>query len=198
MNETTAVFLTDAQINGLINDAEWDIAVKSLCKESIQSKTTTASTRTVVVSCLAIHYVEYIPASGTATALRRINPGQIGQTQLTDTTPQFYFKWGNKLGIEPSPDAAYNLNVYTSIVPTIIMSSDTDEPQIPVELVPYIEDLAMVRVYWRDMQYGKSGVLYRQTMSNLQRIRDGILLKYATMRQDQKFPDYVKIIRRGG
>jgi len=194
LNEDTASFYTDNQIDRWINDGERDIAIKGLCLESIQSLTTVASTRTVTVSCIKPLHVEYKPGSGTRLGLIKINPLQLGRLDISVSTPQYWFQWGNKIGIEPKPGTTtYNLDVYTAIGPTVLLSGTTDEPQIPAEFQHLIVDYAVYRGLIRARKFSGASIIYSDYIKTLQEIRMGVITKYNNIQDDLKIPDIVVI-----
>ena len=142
LNEATASFYSDAQITRWLNSGENDVATKSLCYESIQSKSTSNGARTVAVTAIKVHHVEYVP-TGTNLGLIKINPLQLGHLPTDGVTPQYWFQWGQVIGIEPKPTATYTLNVYTSIFPTVALAAGTSEPAISPEFIPLMIDFAV-------------------------------------------------------
>jgi len=191
LNESTASFFSDAQINRWINDAELDIATKGLCLESIQSKSTTANQRTVSVACIKVFHVEYIPATGDPIGLVKINPLLLGHGKTDGNTPQYWFKWGGVIGIEPKPTAKYNLNIYTSIIPTAEMALDADEPEIPASFHDLIISFAAQRGFLRDNLFSLATGLYMPYLSQLQKARNDVITRYSNIRKDVKIPDVV-------
>lgn len=191
LNEDTASFYSDAQIKRWLNSGENDVATKSLCYESIQSKSTTSGTRTVAVTAIKVHHVEYIP-TGTNLGLVKINPLQLGHLPTDGATPQYWFQWGQVIGIEPKPAAIYSLNLYTSIFPTVALSNNTDEPAIPTEFIPLTVDFAVTCGLLRDNLYSKAAAIYIPYIQELKEIRDKILTRYSNIRSDIKLPDTIK------
>jgi len=193
LNESTALFWTDAELNRFINDGERDVAIKSLCLESILSKTTTASTRTIDIYRVKVLHIEYIPASGTPIGLVKIIPKQLGHLNLNTTIPQYWFPWAKKIGIEPLPDAAYDLNVYVASLPTIEMSADTDEPQIPDEFQELIIQYAIWKALCKDGLFQGVADIYNDYIYRLQFIRENIIRRYSDNKYEFKIPDKVSI-----
>lgn len=124
---STSVIWTDAQLTDIINEIVRDIAQKSLCYQAIVAKSTSNGVRTL--SGMSSHYdltaLEYITG---AITLREIPTILLGHDHPKGATPQFYFENNDSVGIEPLPDATYNLNAYLSQPPTDMSL----EPDIPV------------------------------------------------------------------
>lgn len=192
VNESTPVFFTDAFLNRVINDGERDVAIKGLCLEDIQSKTTIASTRTITVSCIKTLAVEYVPVSGTPVGLTKISPLMLGHMEVSGAAPQHWFKWGNRIGINPKPGATtYNLNVYTAILPGYEMSEDTDEPQVQREFIQLIVDYARYRCLMREKLWTQAAQIYSPYIEKLQTIRQSMIDKYKDRYTDLTIPDAV-------
>jgi len=128
LNEDSADFWTNAQIDRLINDAERDIAMHGQCINNIDAATTVINTRTVAFAGYNVLHVEYSTAG---LGLPEILPNQLGRITPDGATPQKWFENGSSVGIDPLPDAAYPLNLYIADYPTSEMAADATEPQIP-------------------------------------------------------------------
>lgn len=195
LNETTAAFWTDEELNRLINDGERDIAIKSLCLENIDSVTTTASTRLVAFAGHKILRVEYTNAT-TPLGLIRIKPNQLGRIPYNGITPQFYFQWGNKVVIDPMPTTTYNLNLYIADYPAYEMVDDTDEPQIPKRFNELIILYAVYRALMKDRKFASAGAIYQTYINELQLARSQVIERYPDLKDDYKIPD--RVVQGGG
>lgn len=123
LNETTALFYTDAELYRYMSIAAKDIAQKSLCVKRIVDAVTANATRTVTTNAYKVMYVEYVPSSGRPLMLTKIDPIKIGNIQLNGTAPQFWYELGSTIGIEPKPDAIYVLRLYVCDMPKIVIES---------------------------------------------------------------------------
>jgi hypothetical protein len=119
INEVTASFFTQAEIYRWLSVAAKDIAQKSLCVRRIIDAVTANATRTVTTNVYKVLYVEYLPASGRPVMLAKIDPIKVGGVPLNGTAPQYWYELGNTIGIEPVPDAIYNLRLYAADMPHI-------------------------------------------------------------------------------
>lgn len=186
LNESSAGFYTDDQIKRWLNDGERDVAIKGLCIESVNSLTTAASTRTVATPYNKVLYVEY---ATTNVGLVKINQTMLGRLDVSGIVPQFWFPWGKYIGIEPIPTAAYSLNVYASMLPSIEMSDTTDEPQIPKSFMPLIVRYAFYRGLLKAGLFSKSAQVYSAYIYGLQEARDNIMRKWRNLIADTKVPE---------
>jgi hypothetical protein len=117
LNEATADFYTSAEIYRWLSVAAKDIAQKSLCVRRILDAVTASSTRNVATNCYKVLHVEYVPASGRARMLTKIDPLRVGHYPVNGTTPQYWYEFGSNIGIEPVPDSVYKLRLYVADLP---------------------------------------------------------------------------------
>jgi hypothetical protein len=117
LNEVTADFYTQAEIWRWLSIAAKDIAQKSLCVRRILDAVTAASTRNVATNAYKVIHVEYIPSSGRPRMLTKIDPLRVGHYPMNGTMPQYWYEFGDNIGIEPLPDAVYKLRLYVADIP---------------------------------------------------------------------------------
>ena len=123
LNETTAGFYTQAEIYRWLSVGAKDIAQKTLCIRRVLDAVTATNIRNVATSAYKVLHVEYVPASGRATMLTKIDPLRLGHYPLTGTAPQYWYEYGSNIGIEPLPDAVYNLRLYIADMPKLKYST---------------------------------------------------------------------------
>lgn len=187
LNESTAAFWTDAELNRLINDAERDIAAKALCIENIDTAATVASTRLVPFSGHKVLRVEYTDV----VSLVRILPKALGRLPSNGATPQYWFQWGYQIVIDPMPATAYNLNLYIADYPTYEMSETTDEPQIPRRFHENIIMFVLCRALMKDRKFTTAGNLYKTYISELSIARQQVIERYTDGYNAVKIPDRI-------
>lgn len=117
LNESTAGFFTQAEIYRWLSLAQKDIAQKTMCVRRILDAKTASSTRNVATNCYKVLHVEYIPSSGREVMLTKIDPLRAGHYPTSGTQPQYWYEFGSNIGIEPIPDATYNLRLYVADMP---------------------------------------------------------------------------------
>ena len=174
INESTAGKWTDACINRAINDAQRDIAIKTLCLTHVDSISTVANTRHVPFMGYTIKNVEYLPTTGKK-GLYRITPRMVGYVPVNGVTPQYWFQWDKNIYIEPLPNAVYALSVTIADYPAGEMTADTDEPEIPTAFQPLLVIGAAWRLLLRDGKFSSSAQLYKNTINGIQIVKNNIV-----------------------
>jgi len=121
LNEVTSDFYTDAEVYRWLSVAAKDIAQKTLCVRRILDAVTASGTRNVTTSCYKVLHVEYIPATGRPVMLTKIDPLKLGHypgvTPGTSGSPIYWYEFGSAIGIDPLPDAVYDLRLYVADLP---------------------------------------------------------------------------------
>ncbi len=125
LNEITTDFYTDAEIYPGLSVAANDIAEKTLGVRRVVDAVTANATRNVVTSAYKVMHVEYVPASGRAIMLTKIDPLRVGRfpniTVGTNGAPVYWYEFGNAIGIDPIPDGIYNLRLYIADMPKMVL-----------------------------------------------------------------------------
>jgi len=177
LNESTATFFSDAEINRWLNDGERDIAIKSLCLEQIDQLSTTGSTRTVSYSAYKVKHLEYVPTSGTPKGLVKIKPAHMGRLS-GDNVPFYWFESKNNVAIEPVPDGTYTLNAYVGDYPGSEMSLGPDIPEIPPDFRPLIVLYAFMRGLEKEVKVMQANQINGMYLSELSHgSRDKIIIR---------------------
>lgn len=120
LDDVASDFYTSDEIFRWLSIASKDIAQRSYCVKRILDAQTTANTYSVSHNAYKVWSVEYIPSSGRPYTLQKIDLLRAGHIKLNGTTPQFYYELGSLVGIEPTPDAIYNLRLYVSDAPKMV------------------------------------------------------------------------------
>jgi hypothetical protein len=126
LNDTDSNFYSQHNLWTWLSLAVKDIAQKSTCVRRILDAQTTTATREISYNAAKVFYVQYNPTSGRAVSLSRIDPLRVGHYNINGATPQYWYEYKGKIGIEPIPDKAYNLLLYVSDVPKMAISTITD------------------------------------------------------------------------
>jgi hypothetical protein len=199
LNEQGVGLYSNAQLNRFINDGERDVAVKSLCLEREYSLVTSNGVRYASpVTCVKVMGVEYLSSSGSRVGLGKIHPRMVGHVNVPDTAPRYWFPWGDKVCIEPIPNASYSLVAYVAVLPTCEMTLDADEPQIPSAFIPWIQRCAYIHSLIRGGRYASAVTEYQVYFNAMMLARNNTLLKYGNARGELDLPDLVEPIRQGG
>lgn len=185
LNESTATFWTDDEINAAINDGYRTIAEIGNAVQHIDALTTTNGTRTVSYNGYRVGYVEYKPTSGTRRGLYKTTELRLGRLPLNGTSPQWWFDNNGKIGIEPIPDATYNLDVYLYDYVTDL-TVDSQIPEIPPAFRPLIIIFALYRLYIKEKSIQPAMMCYSMFMNELTHAA----LDFSYLMQDTK-QDYI-------
>jgi hypothetical protein len=148
LDELIASFFTDADLNSYIDEAIKDIAEKGGCYQVIDSANTATLTRLVAFTgykCIAVEY------DSAGLSLIKINPVQTGHNKYDGPYPQFWFEWGNNIGIDPIPPGVYAMNLYIADTPTAL-SGESSTPDIPYAFCHLIENYSIARALKKDRQ----------------------------------------------
>lgn len=173
LNEATAGFYTDAQINRWINDGERDIAEKGFALCHIDTATDiTVSTRLVAFTAYKVGYVEYTYGMAEGLGLRRITANQVGKLADNAATPQRWFPIGTNIGIEPIPDVGtYDLNLYVYDYPSIEVTVDSAIPEIPPEFRPLLILFGLVKGLEKIQRTSQAAQIYGIYLNELSHTR---------------------------
>jgi len=123
LNEAAAGFFSNAEIYRWLTAGVSEIADKGSCVRRILDAVTVSGVKTVSAPGLKVHHVEYVPSSGRPSFLREIDPLKAGNNPLKGSAPQMWYPDGGLIYIEPTPDAAYQLRLYVSDVPKLVVAS---------------------------------------------------------------------------
>ena len=182
LRESTASFWTDAQLTIYINEAVRTIAQRVDAYRTISTAYSTAAlTRTVAFSgykCLAVEYNEK--------ALIKITPLQLGHIKLDGILPQFWFEYGNYIGIEPIPADIYPLTLYLASIPTAL-SGVNDVPVIPYSLCGLITPFAAARAFEQDNKKDVAAELMGMFDNDLEFLSQALLPNIPDGVQDVRF-----------
>jgi len=171
LNESTADFYTDAEINRWINDGERDIAEKGNALCHIDTISTTSSTRTLAFVGNKVAFLEYTYATDQGLGLKRITANQIGKLADNATSPQRWYFSGNNVAIEPEPDATYSLSAYIYDYPSTEMSADANIPEIPAEFRPLLILFGLVKGLEKIKRYQQAAQVYGMYLNELNHTR---------------------------
>lgn len=186
LNETTADFWTNADLNQAINDAYKDISQIAKAIQSIDAATTTTSTRTVAFSGYGVENVLYKPSSGTQVSLIQIDALRDGNYPVNGAVPQFWWEGLDVIGIEPLPDATYNLDFYIADYPTE-MTVDAEVPIIPPAFRPLLVPYACYKAYMKEFNYGPALMFKTLYMNELVYQMQDILFNVPNARTELRY-----------
>ncbi|MFA5340234.1 MAG: hypothetical protein WC332_00510 [Clostridia bacterium] len=195
INEATTTSLTDAELNSIINDAYKDTSVKGLCYESKIAKTNITSKIISLASdnIVKINYVEY-DLGTSCLGMIQSNVPTIGHTPVDGSTPQYWFKWGDYLIVEPVPDVStYDLNLYASCYPAAVLSGDTDTlVSLPIEFHECVYLYSVAFSCLKLKRWGDFVSFYNRYIESVQSKKMEYISKFPEVRQQQDIPRRTK------
>lgn len=181
LREATASFWTDAMLNAYINEAVSTIAIQGGCIRETKSLSTTPNERLISFDgykCLAVEYNEI--------ALIKITPLQSGHTQQDGIMPQYWYEFGDYIGIEPIPADTYSLTAYVVESPATL-SGDSDTPEIPYALCGLITYYAAAMALYQDRKINAAAMLMSIFYSELDFMTKSILINVPDGYDDLRF-----------
>mgnify|MGYP000864744619 FL=1 len=153
IRESSASFWTDATLLVYANEGIKAIAWRVGGYRTFTTVSTTALTRLVSFTgykCLAVEYDEK--------ALIKITPLQLGHVPLDGIYPQYWFEFGNYIGIEPVPPEVYTLTVYLASIPTD-MTTGASVPSVPYAFCGMLTYYIAARALEQDRRFDASAQL---------------------------------------
>lgn len=202
LNEATAAFWTDEQLDRMIKAGILDVAAKTLCIENKDSATTTPSSRSVAYTGFKVNFVEYVPPSGAPVGLPRILPHQLGRLPFGGTQPQYWCPWGSAVLIDPVPAAAHSLNLYVADYPDLSVTGDSETLDgsfgLPLETHELVADYATIHALLKDRKFATAGRLYADFTNNVMKARIMFMQRRADTRADIVIPDRLEVRRQTG
>jgi hypothetical protein len=182
LNETTASFWTNDEIDAWIKEAVEDISARAggfqvsdtitLSTGAYEYATTTGSVSVAdIVEVLGMVYVVTTDITGDTNqrfiGLIRVDPTQIGSLPLTDNgPPKYYYHAGDKIGILPPPTATEN----SQVVRIYFTKTSQTIADLPNQYQSLTFWYAAAMAYKKEHRYAESKELYAmylQKLSNL-------------------------------
>lgn len=180
LDEATARYWTDAELNTWINEAAKDIAKRSetlLTKHTATSVVAGTNTYTLPTDVVRINGIEYVETGSTQVqplhpatrpqmeTIWGLNQGQLG-------TPQFYIPWGFSpsmtVQLFPVPSIGGTLNIYYYRLPALAVS-DGNSVEVPQGwedlIVHYVEYRAKRKD--RDPTWQEAKALYEEGLRSM-------------------------------
>jgi len=160
LNEPTAQFYSDAEINEWIDQAAIDISSKTLCDESSDTITLVSGQLeyTKPTGCIKIYACRYGNVG-----LMKINPRQIAHVTAAAGAPQFYYEFAGNIGIFPVAGAA---QAATDV--TVLCSLQTDDiTDIADEYQPYAILFGVYKAKQKDGKYDQAAQILVQYLNSL-------------------------------
>jgi hypothetical protein len=192
-------FISDIDLNSIINDGYRDVAVKGLCCENkIQISNIPAYTNIIDISgnnIIRVTKVEFDFGSG-CLGMKEVAPQTIGHVTIDGYSPQFWFQWGTSLIIDPPPIlGTYNINIYSACYPNTIMSLDGDMPvAIPLSFYEcvYLYTISLVELKLK--RWTMAAIKYNIYIDSIQKKKNEFILRRSDSRSKHDMPMSVEKI----
>jgi hypothetical protein len=186
LNEATASFWTNTELDYWINDGIREIAEISGCIQNIDSLSTTNGTRTISYTGYDCVNVEYVPSSGTRVALVQAEPLRDGRGIYNGTVPQFWWTSKGVIGIDPLPDATYTLNAYIADIPSDL-TVDSQIPEIPPAFRPLLIYYVCWRAHLKENNYGAASLYHQIYQSELIYVTQDNIVNIPDARSEMRY-----------
>ena len=171
LNEETASFWTDTEIDNWIKEGTSDLSTKSLLVTDSQDITLvtnqltyTSSDHAWIANCLEIIGVYHDDGANEYKGLVRVHPRLLGNTDILDADAPRYYSFHNKtFYFDPIPAAAYNGDTIT-----VLHAKQTDDiTDVAYEyqhlIVKYATSMAKVK----DRKYHEAQLLLTQYINSI-------------------------------
>jgi hypothetical protein len=177
LNESTAVFWSDTQIENWIKEGCRHFSSKSLLVQKDDNAVLTASDLfytsaegagyTWIADCLKIHTAYYDDGSNNYAGLMKIEPNQIGNVgTFTPGDPKYYCLFNRSIYIWPMTTAAI---VTAGGLVTFLYAKETDDfTEIPDEFQHLPIVYALGRAKQRDMKFSEANSFFAQYNAELE------------------------------
>lgn len=128
----------------------------------------------------------------TNAGLLRILPQSVGHIDLTGSSPQYWFQWGQYIVIEPVPDITYLLTLFVSDYPETELTLTTDFPDgLPDEFHSCAVDYACYVLALRMKKWKKAAKYYNLYVKNLKQRKKDYMDRRADRQKLHSMPDRV-------
>lgn len=182
LNESTAAFWTDTEIDNWLDQGQRDIAVKALCIESTGSITTAAGTREYSYTGLKCAACEYNNKTLVAIPIK-----QIGHRTINGVTPQYWYEYNGKIGVDPLPDAVYSIKTYLAVDSTDF-ANDAAVSTLPVIFQSSILLYAFYKGLMKERKFAQAAQIYNIYINEITYERQDIIDRKGNTAADFKAP----------
>ena len=184
LNEPTAVFWTDTEINNWIDQAALDISAKTLCYETTSDITLATDTISYAepAGCLKVHAILYENKP-----LTKADAKKIGTAAARDAgEPEYWFHYAKKIWLWPVPDSSRTDKKATCL----LHASTNDITLIKDEYQPFAILFGLSKGLLKDRKYTQSAHVYQMYLNSLGFHRQDLQMKPADAKDQYEIPDY--------
>jgi hypothetical protein len=186
-NEDTAAFWSDAEILRHMGDGESLIIQTTGCAEDSSSFVTTGGTReynlgSTIGTILRLTWDTATIDAIELSQLKDVEGEAYGGVDSTGN-PEYYYRWGDKIGFSPIPDSDKTAAIYHYPNSSGIDSTTSATWTMPAKYGQYVTAYALWQMFSKDQQTQEEGAAYyRQWLDNLGTIQhDWNMTKYRGM-----------------
>lgn len=168
-NEPTEGFWSDSEVLMHMSNAETQIAQYLGVIEDRTSFMTVSGTREYALGATvgAIKRLEYDTVKCKAISIDQLDDAEgstYGGTNSTGT-PDYYYRWGNTIGLSPIPDADSTVTVYHGAVPAGL-DSTASSWTMPDRYGQYVTPYVLWQMFTKDQQLQEEAAFYKASWEN--------------------------------
>lgn len=199
LNESTASFWSDAQIQEWINQGCVDISAKAHCVEALTTIAIVQGTTVYTLATAAGSYTAAVSLNGTDLAVMRILAAYLNNIALVragirvwghqlgtgQVPPIVVSHWARRIYVAPPPSANGTLNLLVSV-----RTDDTRD--IPESYQHLLIPFALYKAYQRDRKWTQAAQMYAEYANNLAVQRRDLNERRVDALEDLRVPDRVQ------
>lgn len=218
LNEYATTRISAAEVLAALNDAQLQVATRSLCIEKEILEVTVSGRNTVKSYGIRTNFVELISldsavvftsddvtfedddvewntiaaAADLKIGMQCILPTNIGSVPFNNKTyPEYWFNWGEYLVIEPVPDARYILKLYYSDYPAKL-TDDASVLEVPKEFHQCVIDYTLYLLSIKLQRWTSVAIYYNKYITSLQMATVVYVRKFSDARASREIPKQIK------
>lgn len=183
LNEPSAIFWSDTELESWIEQATTDISSKTLCVEASDTIALVLSQLeySEPTGCIKV-YAAHFDNKG----LVKIHPRQLAHvTAVSSGTPQYYYHFAGKVGIYPLPDAG----AAGDSVTILFSKESVTFTDLPNEYQPYAILFAAAKAKLKEGKYAQSAQIMAQYLNSLLFHRQDLYERGVDSKDMLKIPD---------
>ncbi len=189
LNEATAAFWTDDDLDTWIVEATLDISTKARCVEAETTVSFTPSTTAASVPQGAIGIEALLVNGG---GLAKVRPRQFKHLHAGDAgPPTHYAHFAGQVYIHPVPDQSYTATI-------LFWKRTRTFTDLPDEYYHLVQGFAVMQAKFKDEKYAQAAQLYSMYLRELQFQRVDLQEREPDTRATLRFADAVQEVGRGG
>lgn len=176
-NEQDTAFIGQQELYTYLWMAECALNRDLLCYELTDSSIPTVALQqeyskpTAGAACFAIKRLLYNSDKLKKITIRQLDDMDSAGGTSSTGTPIYYYEYGTKIGLYPTPTEVKTLKFYFIGTPTALTSSSTMF-SVPAMFHPYLADYALWRIFAKDQDEGRASFHKKLWDENMVRAKD--------------------------